>query len=65
MILCLTKSYLRAVRANNDISLTSLCFRYDIVTNCWDDDPNLRPSFEKLREELKEMEDQHKVDLWS
>ena len=50
---------------NNDISLTSLCFRYDIVANCWDDDPNLRPSFEKLREELKEIENQHKVDLWS
>ena len=33
------------------------------MTNCWNDDPNLRPSFEKLREELKEMENQHKVDL--
>ena len=28
-----------------------------------DDDPNLRPSFENLRKELKEMENQHKVDL--
>ncbi|XP_022810255.1 proto-oncogene tyrosine-protein kinase receptor Ret-like [Stylophora pistillata] len=33
---------------------------YDIMTNCWEDDPELRPSFESLRNELKEMEDQHK-----
>ena len=39
----------------------SLCFRNDIMANYWKDDPNLRPSFENLREELKEMENQHKV----
>lgn len=39
----------------------SLCFRNDIMTNYWKDDPNLRPSFENLRDELKEMENQHKV----
>ncbi|PFX12044.1 Tyrosine-protein kinase receptor Tie-1 [Stylophora pistillata] len=33
---------------------------YDIMTNCWKDDPDLRPSFESLRDELKEMEDQRK-----
>ena len=43
----------------------SLCFRYDIITNCWKDDPGIGPSFENLRKELKEMEDQHKVGLWS
>ena len=30
------------------------------MTKCWKDDPNLRPSFEKLRNKLKEMENQHK-----
>ena len=37
-------------------------FRYDFMTECWKDDPNLRPSFEKLRNKLKEMENQHKVE---
>ncbi|XP_066024995.1 proto-oncogene tyrosine-protein kinase receptor Ret-like [Pocillopora verrucosa] len=32
---------------------------YDFMTKCWKDDPNLRPSFEKLRNKLKEMENQH------
>ena len=35
------------------------------MTKCWKDDPNLRPSFEKLRNKLKEMENQHKVELQS
>ena len=33
------------------------------MTKCWKDDPNLRPSFKNLRKELKEMENQHKVEL--
>ena len=45
----------------------SICptFRYDIITKCYKDDPNLRPSFKKLRNKLKEMENQHKVELQS
>ena len=33
------------------------------MTKCWKDDPNLRPSFKNLWNELKEMENQHKVEL--
>ena len=33
------------------------------MTKCWKDDPNLRPSFEKLRNKLKEMENRHKVEM--
>ena len=33
------------------------------MIKCWKDDPNLRPSFEKLRNKLKEMENRHKVEL--
>ncbi|XP_066024463.1 tyrosine-protein kinase receptor Tie-1-like [Pocillopora verrucosa] len=33
---------------------------YEIMTKCWRDEPNLRPSFEKLRNKLREMENQHK-----
>ena len=40
-------------------------FRYDFMTKCWNDDPHLRPSFEKLRNKLKEMENRHKVEWQS
>ncbi|XP_066024464.1 tyrosine-protein kinase receptor Tie-1-like [Pocillopora verrucosa] len=33
---------------------------YDLMTNCWKHNPNLRPSFEDMRNTLKEMEDHHK-----
>ena len=36
---------------------------HDIMTKCWKDDPNMGPSFEQLRNKLKEMENQHKVEL--
>ena len=32
------------------------------MAKCWRDEPNLRPSFEKLRNKLREMENQHKVE---
>ena len=35
------------------------------MTKCWRDEPNSRPSFEKLRNKLREMENQHKVELKS
>ena len=35
------------------------------MTKCWNDDPHLRPSFEKLRNKLKEMENRHKVEWQS
>ena len=31
------------------------------MTKCWQDEPNLRPNFDDLKKELKEMENQHKV----
>ena len=36
-------------------------FRYLLMTKCWQDEPNLRPNFDDLKKELKEMENQHKV----
>ncbi|XP_078379861.1 fibroblast growth factor receptor 1-A-like [Oculina patagonica] len=33
---------------------------YGIMTKCWQDDPDARPTFGDLRNELKEMENQHK-----
>ena len=39
----------------------SYCFRYQIMRNCWQEEPEDRPSFEQLRHELKLMENQHKV----
>lgn len=32
---------------------------YKIMQDCWQEDPNDRPTFENLRDELKEMENQH------
>lgn len=31
------------------------------MQDCWQEDPNDRPTFENLRDELKEMENQHQV----
>ena len=39
----------------------SYCFRYQIMRNCWQEEPDDRPSFEQLQRELKLMENQHKV----
>ena len=36
-------------------------FRYQIMRNCWQEQPDDRPSFEQLRHELKQMANQHKV----
>ena len=50
---------------HTEIFITSLCFRYEIMTKCWWDDPNLRLPFEKLGSKLRETEYQHKVELKS
>ena len=35
--------------------------RYQIMINCWQQDPELRPVFDSLQKNMKEMEQQHKV----
>lgn len=35
--------------------------RYQMMLNCWQEDPDERPTFEALRHELKKMENQNKV----
>lgn len=35
--------------------------RYQMMLNCWQEDPDERPTFEALRDELKGMENQNKV----
>ena len=42
------------------LSYSSIC---PALCSRWKDDPNLRPYFENLRNELKEMENQPKVEL--
>ena len=42
----------------------SYCFRYQIMRNCWQEEPEDRPSFEQLRHKLKLMENQHKVIIY-
>ena len=34
------------------------------MTKCWQENPDERPTFTELRNELKEMENQHKVLSW-
>ena len=34
------------------------------MKKCWQEDPDERPTFTELRNELKEMENQHKVSSW-
>ena len=38
-----------------------LLLRYQIMMNCWQSEPETRPSFAHLTQELKRMENQHKV----
>ena len=35
--------------------------RYQIMMNCWKNDPDARPTFTELKNQLKDMETQHKV----
>ena len=35
--------------------------RYQIMKNCWRNEPQARPSFTALTKQLKDMENQHKV----
>lgn len=37
--------------------------RYEIMMNCWEKEPQDRPSFNSLTKQLKRIEDQHKVRL--
>ena len=34
------------------------------MTKCWQENPDKRPTFTELRNELKQMENQHKVSSW-
>ena len=36
-------------------------FRYEIMMKCWKNDPDARPTFTELKNQLKDMETQHKV----
>ena len=38
-----------------------LLLRYQIMMNCWQSEPELRPSFANLKQQLKRMENHHKV----
>ena len=40
-----------------------LLLRYQIMMNCWQSEPETRPSFADLTQQLKRMENQHKVRL--
>ena len=35
--------------------------RYEIMLKCWQNEPDVRPTFSELKNLLKEMENQHKV----
>ena len=38
--------------------------RYQIVIKCWKNDPDARPTFTELKNQLKGMETLHKVKIW-
>ena len=49
-------------KKKNNMALTFI-LRYQIMLNCWQEDPDNRPTFENLRRKLKQMENQHKVKI--
>ena len=53
--------YKRDTGRDHLMSFLFLLLRYDIMMNCWQSEPATRPSFVDLTQQLKRMENQHKV----
>ena len=52
--------YTLNIHENNN-ETTNFYRRYEIMLRCWQNDPDARPTFSDLKNQLKDMENQHKV----
>ena len=50
-------------KTNREETILFSVLRYQIMMNCWQNEPEARPSFTDLTKQLKDMENQHKVGL--
>ena len=50
-------------KTNRDETILFSVLRYQIMMNCWQNEPEARPSFTALTKQLRDMENQHKVGL--
>ena len=54
-------STLKLLRVNTNDNQLMLSFRYQVMIDCWQENPSARPTFEGLKDQMKSFERDHQV----